>query len=287
MNVLDLKKDDFYFPMLEEIFDLGGSGSNQEIETRLIERFKFSDEQISQVHAKSGTPIVSNKIAWARSYLKLGNLLSNEKTGVWALTDEGRNSLLLGEQAVHEKISNAVKEYQAARKEAQEKSAETSDAPEEVEDEVEWANVLLDKLKSIPPDAFERLAQRILREAGFVKVEVLGKSNDGGIDGAGILRMNLVSFNVLFQCKRYSGSVGPNVVRDFRGAMQGRADKGLIITTGNFTPEARKEASRDGAPAIDLIDGEALCILLKDQGLGVKVKMVEEVSLDLKFFDGI
>ena len=99
--------------------------------------------------------------------------------------------------------------------------------------------------------------------------------------------MNPVSFNVPFQCKRYSCSVGLNVVRDFRGAMQGRADKGLIITTGNFTPEARKEASRDGAPAIDLIDGEALCILLKDQGLGVKVRMVEEVDLDLRFFDGI
>ena len=287
MNVLGLKKDDFYFPMLEEIFDLGGSGSNQEIETRLIERFDFTDEQISQVHAKSGTPIVSNKIAWARSYLKLANLLSNEKTGVWALTDEGRNCLLLGETAVHDKVGIAVKDYHAARKEAQEKSVETADAPEEVEDEVEWASVLLDKLKSIPPDAFERLAQRILREAGFIKVEVLGKSNDGGIDGAGILRMNLVSFNVLFQCKRYAGSVGPNVVRDFRGAMQGRADKGLIITTGNFTPEARKEASRDGAPAIDLIDGEALCLLLKDQRLGVKVRMVEEVDLDLKFFDGI
>ena len=287
MNVLNLKKDDFYFPMLEEIFDLGGSGSNQEIETRLIERFDFTDEQISQVHAKSGTPVVSNKIAWARSYLKLGRLLSNEKTGVWALTDEGRNCLLLGEAAVHDKVGCAVKEYHAARKEAQEKSAETADAPEEVEDEVEWASILLDKLKSIPPDAFERLAQRILREAGFVKVEVLGKSNDGGIDGAGILRMNLVSFNVLFQCKRYAGSVGPNVVRDFRGAMQGRADKGLIITTGSFTPEARKEASRDGAPAIDLIDGEALCLLLKEQSLGVRVRMVEEVDLDLKFFDGI
>lgn len=287
MNVVDLKKDDFYFPMLEVIFDLGGSGSNQEIETKLIESFGFTDSQLAEVHTKSGTPIIPNKIAWARSYLKLGKLLSNEKTGVWALTDEGRGCLQAGETAVHEKVSQAVKEYQAARKEAQEKSVETDDAPDDVEDDVEWPSVLLDKLKSIPPDAFERLAQRILREAGFVKVEVLGKSNDGGIDGAGILRMNLVSFNVLFQCKRYAGSVGPNVVRDFRGAMQGRADKGLIITTGNFTPEARKEASRDGAPAIDLIDGEALCVLLKEQRLGVNVRMVEEVQLDLKFFDGI
>lgn len=287
MNVLDLKKDDFYFPMIEAISELRESAANREIETKLIERFKFSDEQISEVHAKSGTPIISNKIAWARSYLKGADLLSNEKTGVWALTEQGRACLIEGEALVHAKVGKSVKEYHLARKLAQEKSAKMDNAPDEVEDDVEWASLLLSKLKSIPPDAFERLAQRILREAGFVKVEVLGKSNDGGIDGAGILRMNLVSFNVLFQCKRYSGSVGPSVVRDFRGAMQGRADKGLIITTGNFTQEARREASRDGAPAIDLIDGEALCDLLKDQRLGVKVRMVEEIEPDLKFFDGI
>lgn len=136
------------------------------------------------------------------------------------------------------------------------------------------------------PGAFERLAQRILRESGFVKVEVTGKSGDGGIDGTGVLRMNLISFQVLFQCKRYAGSVGAGAVRDFRGAMQGRADKGLIITTGSFTPDARREATRDGAPAIDLIDGEALCELLKDLRLGVEVREIrsEEITIDPAFF---
>jgi restriction system protein len=174
VKILDLKKDDFYYPILEAIFELGGSGSNQEIESKLLDQFKFSDEQISQVHAKSGTPILSNKIAWARSYLKVGGLLSNVKTGVWALTEEGRECLQLGDKAVHDKVGKAVKEYQVSKKLAQEKSAESEDASDEVEDDVEWASVLLSKLKSIPPDAFERLAQRILREAGFVKVEVLG-----------------------------------------------------------------------------------------------------------------
>jgi restriction system protein len=136
------------------------------------------------------------------------------------------------------------------------------------------------------PDAFERLAQRLLRESGFVKVEVSGKSGDGGIDGSGVLRMNLISFQVLFQCKRYKGSVASEVVRNFRGAMQGRADKGLIITTGTFTAEARREATRDGAPAIDLIDGEALCQLLKDKRLGVDVRQVvhEEIAIVPEFF---
>jgi len=131
------------------------------------------------------------------------------------------------------------------------------------------------------------LSQRLLRESGFIKVEITGRPSDGGIDGIGVLRMNLVSFQVLFQCKRWKGSVGAPVVRDFRGAMVGRADKGLIITTGSFTAEARKEATRDGAPAIDLLDGEALCNLLKERRLGLSVKQVEEVSVDANFFKGI
>jgi restriction system protein len=134
------------------------------------------------------------------------------------------------------------------------------------------------------PQAFERLAQRILREAGFIRVEVTGRSGDGGIDGIGVLRVNLLSFHVLFQCKRYQSTVGAGVIRDFRGAMVGRSDKGVIITTGTFTPDARREATRDGAPAIDLIDGDLLCDLLKDHRLGVHTEMVEQVTVQPNWF---
>ncbi len=147
-----------------------------------------------------------------------------------------------------------------------------------------WADRLLEVLGGIEPAAFERLCQRILRESGFTRVEVTGRSGDGGIDGIGVLRVNLVSFHVLFQSKRWKGSVGAGVIRDFRGAMVGRADKGLVITTGTFTAEARREATRDGAPAIDLVDGEALCGLLKDLKLGLKVQLVEHVEVDASFF---
>src|SRR5205807_2837236 len=98
-----------------------------------------------------------------------------------------------------------------------------------------WKDDLLALLRALSPDAFERLAQRVLREAGFLKVEVKGRSGDGGIDGIGVLRVNLLSFQVLFQCKRYQGSVGAGAIRDFRGAMIGRSDKGLVLTTGAFT----------------------------------------------------
>lgn len=130
------------------------------------------------------------------------------------------------------------------------------------------------------PGAFERLAQRLLREAGFIKVEVTGRSGDGGIDGIGVLRLNLLSFHVLFQCKRYSGSVAAREIRDFRGAMVGRSDKGLFITTGTFTADAKREATRDGAPAIELIDGDQLCDLLRQLKLGVKIELVERAVVD-------
>jgi len=160
------------------------------------------------------------------------------------------------------------------------------DEEEEEDDEdieeiaLSWKEQLLEALLALEPSAFERLCQRILRESGFVKVEVTGRSGDGGIDGTGVLRLNLLSFQVLFQSKRYRGSVGASIVRDFRGAMVGRADKGLIITTGTFTPDARREATRDGAPAIDLVDGDALCDLLKSLRIGVKVETVESISID-------
>ena len=129
-------------------------------------------------------------------------------------------------------------------------------------------------------NAFERLCQRLLRESGFIKVEITGRSGDGGIDGVGVLRLNLLSFHVLFQCKKWKGSVGAPIVRDFRGAMVGRADKGLILTTGNFTADARREATRDGAPAIDLVDGDSLCDLLKTTKIGVSIALIEKILID-------
>ena len=143
----------------------------------------------------------------------------------------------------------------------------------------DYRTELIDLLLALPPSGFERLSQRLLREAGFTQVVVTGQSGDGGIDGHGTLQINpLVSFKVLFQCKRYSKSVSPSHVRDFRGAMAGRADKGIIITTGTFTAEARREASRDGVPPIELIDGEKLIDMLENLELGLRPVKTYEIN---------
>jgi len=226
-------------------------------------------------------------MSWARSFLKIAGLIANPKRGVWVLTEDGRIAARKPNAELKQIVNAAYKVSIAAKK------AQTSNEGEVRQDAdgktVGWSDQLLQRVQGIDAAAFERLSQRLLRESGFTRVEVTGKVGDGGIDGVGVLRVNLISFHVLFQCKRWKGSVGSDAVRNFRGAMQGRADKGLIITTGTFTTDARKEATRDGAPAIDLIDGETLCGLMKDLGLGVSVKevRVEEVNLDEGFFAAI
>lgn len=284
------KYDEFMLPTLQAIRDLGGSASIEEISDRLTETMKLSQQQLDLSYPKSGALIAPDRMSWARSYLKIAGMLASGGKGLWLITDAGRHAAEQPATTLKAEVRKLVTAHNAivASKRAAAKTIGTADE-DGVEEEAAWADLLLERLRLMPPDAFERLAQRLLRESGFVRVEVSGKSGDGGIDGSGVLRMNLISFQVLFQCKRYKGSVASEVVRNFRGAMQGRADKGLIITTGTFTSEARKEATRDGAPAIDLIDGEALCQLLKEKALGVRVRPVvtEEVTIDESFFSEI
>ena len=166
----------------------------------------------------------------------------------------------------------------------QDRSGVDKAAPAYAMFETPWQDQLLDCLLKMKPAAFERLCQRILKDSGFIKVEVTGRNGDGGIDGIGVLRLNLLSFHVLFQCKRWKGSVGASAIRDFRGAMVGRTDKGLVMTTGTFTTDARKEATRDGAPAIDLVDGASLCELLKNLKIGVSIRQVEHVVVEQDVF---
>lgn len=287
------KYDDFMLPTLRALDALGGSASIEEIQDRLVSDLGLTPEQMEAAYPKSGALIAPDRMSWARSHLKIAGLLKSAGKGIWVLTDQGREATDMTPTQLKAHVKKLSAPHHAAvvarRKQTDASGASAGDAEGEAEQDGMWADQLLAKVQSIEPAAFERLAQRILRESGFTRVEVTGKSGDGGIDGHGVLRVNLISFQVLFQCKRYKGSVSAGTVRDFRGAMQGRADKGLIITTGTFTPDARREATRDGAPAIDLIDGETLTDLLKSLKLGVRVEQVitERVSVEEDFFDEV
>lgn len=277
------KLDALLGPTIEALEQLGGSASNDEIHDKVVELMKLPDDVIEIPHDDSGSITrLRYRMNWTRSYLKHVGALDNTQRGVWTLTAKGR-SMTAAELA---EVPRIVRQKGRKRRKA-EREVTVEQEVNELDNDLVWNEQLLSVLLAMAPDAFERLCQRILREAGFTKVEVTGRSGDGGIDGNGVLRVNLISFQVIFQSKRYSGSVGSSVVRDFRGAMVGRADKGLIMTTGRFTSDARKEAIRDGAPAIDLVDGDDLCELLKSLKIGVKVKLVEEVEIDEAVFASI
>lgn len=266
------KRSELSVVTIEALKKLGGSGSISEIYEEVIKLLNLPDKIVNLLH-KTNTGIPDNRteleyeLAWARTHLKKKGLIEKSSRGIWALIDFSQT-----EQETIEKID---------------KSEEKEPIDEDnIDEEFKWKNDLLKVLTEIiSPAEFERLIQRILRESGFEQVEVTGRTNDGGIDGRGIARINgILSFHILFQCKRYKNSVGSKEIRDFRGAMVGRTDKGLFVTTGKFTREAIKEANRDGAPIIDLVDGEKLAEKLKELKLGIEIVMVEKVVVNKEWF---
>ena len=269
---------DLLWPTLKVLKTLGGSATIQELSEQLAVEMQLSDSVLDIPHKNGSQSEVDYRAAWARTYLKWIGAVENSSKGVWAITETGRDFRTDG--AVRKKVQ---REHAERRKLPRDRSVD-KDADGEA-DESSWKDELLGILLELRPEAFERLCQRVLREVGFTKVKVTGQPGDGGIDGTGVLRFNLLSFHIRFQCKRYSGSVGAEKIRDFRGAMSAVVDKGLFITTGRFTKDAEKEAIREGATAIDLINGANLCNLLKEFNLGVKTETVEVVKPQREFFE--
>jgi restriction system protein len=279
--------DQLMNPLLSALQDLGGSGTIDEIYERVIKKLQLSEDIVSVLHdpEASNQTEVQYRLAWARTYLKKYGAVTNSSRGVWSLTKPDLTSVD-PKNVVKTVIENNKKDKQAKPKPSAPLNAEEADTLEEVQT---WRTKLYHILtKIIDPSSFERLIQRLLRESGFVQVEVTGRTGDGGIDGKGIARIHgFMSSHVVFQCKRYQGVVSAGHIRDFRGAMVGRADKGLFITTGTFSRDAIKEATRDGAPPIDLVDGDQLADKLKEFGLGIQTAMIESVSVDEGWFKAI
>jgi restriction system protein len=272
----------FFKPVIEVLKESGGSGTVAEVIDRTIEKMGISETE-QAVTISNGQSRVRNQVQWARLYLVRSGYIDSSKRGIWSLTEKGMNT----DMKTFDVLSTFRSVQKLFKEEKQKEGKAEPFIDETDEDQIEPHDhkaALLNLIKSLPPDGFERLSQRLLRESGFQQVFVTGKSGDGGIDGVGILQINpFVSFNVLFQCKRYQGAVTPSLIRDFRGAMMGRADKGIIITTGTFTLEAKKEARRDGVPPIELVDGEALIQMFERLELGLIPRTTYDV--DDKFFE--
>ena len=263
------KFDEMMCEMLQAVKERGGSGTIREIDERTIGILALSQEVQDIPHKTGGKTEVEYRLAWTRTYLKKFGILENSSRGVWALTGKGRELLGIDPREIVQQVRKManikVKDQENTNDDALDNDG--VDVPDEVQS---WRETLKNVLYNLSPGAFERLTQRLLRESGFTQVKVTGQTGDGGIDGMGIVKLNgIISFQMLFQCKRYTGTVSAGELRDFRGAMQGRADKGLFITTGKFSAPAVAEANRAGVTPIDLIDGDELVERLKELQLGV------------------
>lgn len=270
----------FINPVIEALTDLGGSGRPAEVVDWIATKLDISEEEQNALLA-SGQSRFANEVHWARFYLAQTGYIDSSKRGVWSLTTKGLSASLTRQDAM-----SIFREVQAAARKKSDDVDTTSRQDEESSslEQMDYRSQLMEILRELPADGFERLCQRLLRESGFQQVNVTGKSGDGGIDGNGLLQINpFVSFQVLFQCKRYSGSVSVSQVRDFRGAMMGRADKGIIMTTGTFTQDAKREAVRDGVPPIELVNGEKLLDMFEQLELGLQPVTTYEV--DDEFFE--
>lgn len=290
------KHDRMYASTIEALKLLGGSGTIQEIYDQVCELEGFTEEQQNILHKNGPQTLIAYRLAWTRTYLKNYGAIESNERGNWSLTATGwqLTPVTINRTMINSASKKRVNHHAAQDQLVTESDMESFDElvgdtqePALLLNSDQWIEKLLEVLQSLSPDAFERLCQRILRESGFTKVQVTGRKGDGGIDGVGVLKIALLSFQVFFQCKRYKGSVGPGEIRDFRGSMIGRTDKGLFLTTGTFTVSAKQEATRDGAPALDLIDGEELCRLLVKLQLGVKTKTIEVVEINQDWFKNL
>lgn len=280
----------YFAPLIDVLKELGGSGRPAEVRNLIAQHLHVSDHERSAL-IESGASRFDNQVHWARFYLVKAGYLDSSKRGVWTLTDKG--------QAVNKiSLDDALEIFKLVQNEGTDRAVPNSatNTVTPIVDETPISNTplaseegtyrikLLEMLKLLSPAGFERLCQRLLREAGFEEVVVTGRSGDGGIDGHGILQLNVfVSFKVLFQCKRYAGTVTVSQVRDFRGAMMGRADKGIILTTGTFTSDAQREALRDGVPPIELVAGEKLLDMFESLELGLIPR--KTFDIDHQFFE--
>lgn len=277
--------DQLMLPLMRALVNLGGSGSIDEIYESVVELEKFDEETLAILHnpEKSSQTEIGYRLAWARTYLKKAGYLENSSRGVWALTEKAKLAPDIDSREIVNYVRSLNKKGIQDSNDPADPATSVDESPEEI---LAWRerlhHILIDEMS---PDAFERLTQRMLRESGFVHVEVTGRTGDGGIDGKGIARINgLMSFHIAFQCKKYKGSVGAPEIRNFRGAIVGRADRGMFITTGSFTKAAVEEANRDGAAPIDLVDGDQLADKLKELALGIKTELVEKITVESHWF---
>ena len=295
------KFDEMVRATLASLRKRGGVASNQEIEDDIVAGMNLGEEAAAELHRKGPQTKVGYNAAWTRTWLRrIGAIepAAGPKTrqGVWTLTAKGRD-VEWAESRAEPEVKAAHQQYQkeVRQKKGQEsagttqagaeQSAPASPETDDGDTENSWKTELMEALLQLDPAAFERLCQRLLHATGIEDLVVTGGPGDGGIDGTGRLKVGLVSFQVAFQAKRWKGTVGPGVVREMQGSMTSDVDHGIVITTGYFSHNAKTQAKAPGAKQVELVDGERLCDLLDEHGLGVI--RTERIEVDREWLNKV
>jgi restriction system protein len=268
----------------------------------LADQFKLTADERKALLPSGVQEIFRNRVAWAKSHLKMAGLLDAPKRGVFKISTRGLEVLSDNLSSINLKFLHQFPEYIEFRNIRRERS-ETSDerdnasagTPEEVLESSHekirdsLAVEILQKLKTCSPSFFERLVVEVIVKMGYGGTrqdagKAIGKSKDGGIDG--IIKEDKLGLDTIYiQAKRWEGTVGRPEIQKFVGALTGlRAKKGLFISTATFTSDAVDYVSRVDMKVV-LIDGETLAQLMIDHNVGVSTIATYELKkIDSDYF---
>lgn len=278
-------------PILRALKENGGSCTIGEIHDKVLEQLKLPKITVEELHNNSNQSELDYQLAWARTYLRKYGAIDSSSRGVWSIVQGYAETAEVDPREVVRTVrgNNVDNTASATDNSSSDDSAGEGASAIDGDDNVfNWKERLSEILKNMDAFAFERLSQRLLRECGFTEVKVTKRSGDGGIDGTGKLLINgIFSFSVAFQCKRYTGTVGAPQIRDFRGSLDSNIEKGVLITTGVFSQEAKREACAPGKKQIDLMDGDTFMNKLAEYQIGLRERIIKDYDINLKFFEEI
>jgi restriction system protein len=290
----------FFKPLLE-IAEDGKEHSLKEARQKIASSMKLTEEEIGELLPSGTQAKFDNRVAWAKIYLTKAKVLESPRRAYFKITERGRQLLNEELERIDVKILNRYPEFvefhtakntPLSNNQAEPSIAET---PEETLQKSyfsirgELASEILDRIKQNSPQFFERLVVDIMLSLGYGGSlldagQSIGQSGDEGIDG--IIKEDRLGLDVIYlQAKRWEGTVGRPEIQKFVGALHGkRAKKGVFITTGKFSDDAKSYVTNID-PRVILIDGQMLADLMIDYGLGTtKVVKYEIKKIDSDYF---
>ena len=292
----------FMLPLLKAVSD-GKEYNLSEVVDKLAEQFQLSNEDKKELLPSGRKTRVDDRAGWAQTYLRKAGLLERTGRGKFRVTERGLDVLKSNPDKINIKFLRQYPEFvefqnlsrQSAKPDAEAENEILDETPEETLESGyqnlrrNLAQELLDRVKKCSPRFFESLVVDLLVAMGYGGSrkdagQAVGQSGDDGVDG--IIKEDRLGLDVVYiQAKRWEGTVGRPVVQAFAGSLDGqRARKGVLITTSQFSQDAKDYVSRIEKKIV-LIDGEQLAQLMIDHGIGVaEVATYTVKKIDLDYF---